>query len=79
MDFCARVESAQATWWEWFSDVLARFDPTQKPPKAQIQRNHQNQEKGIPGEEEHQNQIKTKLTQILKPGGQEEVKASITT
>ena len=35
--------------------------------------------RGIPGEEEHQNQIKTKSTQILKLEGQEEVKASIPT
>ena len=46
MDFRARVESAKTGWWEWFSYVLAHFDPTQKPTKARIQRNHQNQEKG---------------------------------
>jgi len=43
MNFRARVESAQTIWWEWFSDVLAHFDTTQMPPKAQIQTNHQNQ------------------------------------
>ena len=41
VNFRARVVCAQTTWWEWFSDVLARFEPTQKPPKARIQRNHQ--------------------------------------
>jgi hypothetical protein len=79
VDFRARVESAQTTWWEWFSGVLAHFDPTQRIPKAQIQRNHQNQGKGDTGRGRTPKPNQTKLTQILKPRGQEEVKASITT
>lgn len=55
--FRARVESAQTTWWEWFSDVLASFDPTQRIPKTQIQRNNHKQKKGETRREEH-NQIK---------------------
>ena len=49
------------------------------PQKLRLKQIIKNKRRGISGEEEHQNQIKTKLTQILKSGGQEEVKTYIPT
>ena len=48
-----------------------------RPQEIRFKETTKNKRRGIPGEEEHQNEIKTKLTQILKTRGQKEVRASI--